>query len=122
MGESVFPNGFRAIEAAAGYCRDGPPADIVGRMLPQNWNFAVVASRIWRIKAAAAAHAITGAPERTCRAWASGQSEPPFHVACQLLDSEDGENALAVMLGPAHPIVRKLELANRVLAAVKQFE
>ena len=99
MGESTSIAGNRSIAVAATSRRNVQPATDRGDLSPQ-W-FARMCRVLWQRKCAAHLHLHTHAPERTCRDWASGATEPSAAVLAGLLRSHDGGRVLEVVMSGA---------------------
>lgn len=100
-----------AREIAAGPCHE--------RQEVAAKEFCLMARALWELKAPAALHDHTKSSERTCRAWASGHSEPPFRVGVALLLSDDGGRALEWIMRDHNPawwqkIQRAIRIAEQI--------
>jgi hypothetical protein len=63
--------------------------------------FAVMSRALWGTNAAKELQFVTARSERTCRAWASGDSEPPASVLAALLLSGNADAVLKYILADA---------------------
>jgi hypothetical protein len=130
MGESESIVASSANSVAAISCREIAAPDDRGNILPPAGWFMRMARDLWQRKVAAHLHFLLGASERTCRAWASGDSEPSASVLVALLRSDQGGRVLAfVMAGATAPWWRELRRARIVADAydaqrqrIEQFE
>lgn len=115
---------FEAIETPADICQQISGLSDRGNILPlaDDW-FALMGRGLWPLKAAAHLHHLTGASERTCRAWASGTSEPPSRVLATLLRSDEGPRVLAWLMDGADALWWREHLrALRITAAEDKID
>lgn len=109
--------------SVAEVCRQTAESPDSGTILPSAWAFSRLAQKLWPIKGPAHLQCLTGASERTCRAWCSGQCEPPAWVLVAVLASDDGESALGVVMGDYGAAWwRDLQRAKRIAEAISRVE
>jgi hypothetical protein len=78
---------------------------------------------LWGANAAKEIQFITTRSERTCRAWASGDSEPPASVLATLLLSGNADAVLKYILGDADSEWwREHERALRIARQVEKMD
>jgi len=98
MSEPLGKVDVAATKSAAESCRDSSALPDRGKILPQAEWFAVMARELWHFKVPAHIHNHTGYSERTCRAWAAAESEPPARVLALLLRTDDGPRVLEYIM------------------------
>jgi len=91
MLDKVSDKSRKTISALADDCREKAQRQQSAEPL---W-FALMCRRLWGQNAPKELEFRTGRSDRTCRAWASGDSPPPVNILLMLLrDSECGEGIL----------------------------
>ena len=70
-------------------------------MKPKSFQFAGLSRALWGTNAAKELQFLTTRDERTCRTWASGDSEPRASVLAALLLSGNADAVLKYILGDA---------------------
>jgi hypothetical protein len=90
-----------------------------GSILP-NRDFFMLAVRCkWKSNAPKELQFRLGNSDRTCRAWSSGEYEPPLHILVQLLRTEDGDHFLNLAMEGASPAwFCKLQRALKLMEAI----
>jgi len=85
--------------------------------------FALLCRELWGANAAKELQFRLGRSERTCRAWAAGDSPPPINVLVALLHEDDCGAAVLVyiMRGSAAAWWRAHERALRIAAQIDQL-
>ena len=82
---------------AAKVCRTSLPAEkatFLGNILPHSEWFARMGRELWQFKIGSHLECHLGCSDRTARAWASGDNEPPARALALLLRTEDGPRIL----------------------------
>lgn len=85
--------------------------------------FALMCREIYGANAAKDIQFVLDKSERTCRAWASGESVPPSTVLWALIDSDRGDEILKwLMRNSARPWWAAIQRARKIVAQVDQLD
>lgn len=97
MGRTLTAEEFDAISSDARLCRDDSAMDFSGTIVPEQVWFAILVRRVWPVKAAMAVAQYAKCPDRTARAYQSGDREPAASVLRDLIQGDEGDAVLRVM-------------------------
>lgn len=75
-----------------------PCGQETGTIVPEKVWFALLAKALWPVKAAIAIEQYAGCPDRTARAYTSGDREPPASVLRDLLRGDEGYRVLSQLM------------------------
>lgn len=117
---SIFPADSSVSECCAGV-RSDSAEKFTDSSDSESW-FARLCRKLWPSKPAASLEFLTGARERQCYRYASGQQEPPALLVVELLRGTDGGRLLAeIMRGASPPWWSEYQFALAALPAVEQL-